>query len=202
MNGEKQFCYCAEGLPENSIIGMTACVVAYDLDNKPKIIAYCETMAIAGVCARELNEMEGYIKEDKNCEYEEKVNRLKAQIVALSAENARWYEAGMKLQAALDRISTLMVPKEQAAIDTKIVGGPISDYCVSCDEEAVVRQVTKMTEVLDCLLVCVKGVIVLLQQMDVGMDTVKVLQEVVQNVEQWRNIGEQTPIQYIRGRIG
>jgi hypothetical protein len=58
---------------------------------------------------------------------------------------------------------------------------------VSYDEEAVVQQVAKMMTILVSLLTCVKGTIVLLQQMEAGSRTVKVLQEVVQNVEQWRN---------------
>ena len=69
-----------------------------------------------------------------------------AEIERLKAENKRFREAGHRLEAALDAIDTSLMSEQALAADTKAVGGPVSDYSISYDEQAVVNRVAAEVE--------------------------------------------------------
>jgi hypothetical protein len=58
----------------------------------------------------------------------------------LLAEVERLRAAGQSLEAALNQIDCAVMPPDQAAEDTKAVGGPVSMYSVDYDEQAVVSR--------------------------------------------------------------
>ena len=61
----------------------------------------------------------------------------------LYREIVRLRKAGTKLEQALDKIDEAIMDPEKIAEDTRLVGGPVSWYCVDYDEDAVVDRVRK-----------------------------------------------------------
>ena len=59
----------------------------------------------------------------------------------LRAEVERLREAGNHLEHALDQIDCAVMSAAEIAEDTKAVGGPVSAYSVSYDEQGVVERV-------------------------------------------------------------
>ncbi len=51
-----------------------------------------------------------------------------------------------ELDAAIDTIDCLIMDPKDIARDTKLVGGPVSNFCVDYDERAVVERVRKYVE--------------------------------------------------------
>jgi len=51
-----------------------------------------------------------------------------------------------ELDIALDQIDCLIMDPKDIKEDTKLVGGPVSDFCVDYDEQAVVERVRKYVE--------------------------------------------------------
>lgn len=63
----------------------------------------------------------------------------------LAAENERYRKVCMELQGAIDKIDEAMMDPKVVVEHTKDVGGPVSNYCVDYDHDAVVARVKKMS---------------------------------------------------------
>ena len=74
------------------------------------------------------------------------LHQIGSEVERLKAENKRFREAGHRLEAALDAIDTSLMSEQALAADTKAVGGPVSDYSISYDEQAVVNRVAAEVE--------------------------------------------------------